>query len=149
VTQDVTATASGDYPVAITGAPDADWYSITGIPSSVFLSLFAGLRYNISGNGLAIGTTFIAPAGGSTAITIDLPATTSALDAILTITGPRTPDEPFDPAVHNRFDEAIVGFDITQDEGAYASLTIDIKNPAIGLLAIGRNLWCWLSWDRA
>jgi len=147
--QDVTATSTGDFSVAVTGPPDGDWYSITGIPSSVFLSLYPGLRYNLTGNGIAIGTTFVAPAGGSTAITIDQPATTSQLGAILTITGPRTPSEPFNPAVHNRFDEDVLGFDLTHDEGAFASLTIDIKNPAIGFLALGRNLWCWLSWDRA
>ena len=147
--QEVTATTTGDFSVAVSGPPSGDWYSITGVPSSVFLSLYPGLRYNITGNGVPVGTTFIAPAGGSTSIIIDLPATTSQVGAILTITGPRTPNEPFNPAVHNRFDEEIIGFDIAHDEGAFASLTIDIKNPAIGLLALGRNLWCWLSWDRA
>lgn len=149
IIQGVRATTSGVYSLAITGAPDADWYSVTSIPTAALAALDEGLRYNIAGNGLAVGTTFIAPASGATAIELDLPATSSTLNAILTITGPRTADAGFDPLLHNREDEEIVGLEIAQEEGAFATLTIDIRNPNVGLLALGRNLWCWLSWDQA
>lgn len=55
--------------------------------------------------------------------------------------------EPFDPDVHNVEDEAIILAKISQDEGAFASLEIDVINPREGLLAPGRKPWCWFSWD--
>jgi hypothetical protein len=144
------ATASGQFPVLITGMPDSDWYSITGIPDGVLSSLTTGLVYNITGNGLQTGTTFVAPSGGN-AVEIDQPATAAQLNAILTITGPRTPDTAFDPAVHDRFDADILDIDISHEEGSFATLSVRMRltNPNIGLLALGRQLWCWLSWDQA
>ena len=50
-------------------------------------------------------------------------------------------------SAHAREDEAIVAFDVTQSEGDFASLKIEIKNPRIGLLNPARKQWCWLSWD--
>ena len=148
VAQPVVATSSGLYSLGINGMPDGDWYSITSIPPGALAGLIAGLRYNIAGNGIQVGTTFVADPA-ATSITLDQPATATAVNALLTITGPRTPNADFDPAIHNREDEQIVGLEIAQDEGGFATLTIDIKNPNIGLLAFGRNLWCWLSWDQA
>ena len=148
VTQAVNATATGTFSLGVSGMPDNDWYSITAIPPGALATLTDGLRYNISGNGLQLGTTFVADTSATT-ITLDLPATSTTVGAVLTITGPRTPNADFDPAVHNREDEQIVGLEITQEEGGFATLTVDIKNPNIGLLAFGRNLWCWLSWDQA
>lgn len=144
------ATTSGQFAAAITGMPDNDWYSITGMPSGVLSGLQAGLRYNITGNGIQLGTTFVAPSGGNS-IEIDQPATSSQLNAILTITGPRTPDSAFDPAVHDRFDADVLDIDLTHEEGSFAALSIRIKPTAagLGLLAIGRYVWCWLSWDQA
>jgi len=147
--QAVTAISSGTFAIRVTGLPDADSYSITSIPSGALASLTAGLRYNISGNGLQVGTTFVAPGSGATEITIDQPATASAINGIFTITGPRAPDAAFDPVAHAREDEEIVSLEITHEEGGLASLTIEIRNPHVGLLALGRNLWCWLSWDAA
>ena len=56
------------------------------------------------------------------------------------------PDEEFDPNVHNREDEKIVRFSIDQSEGEFANLSIDIRNPKIGLLNAGRKLWAYLSY---
>ncbi len=50
----------------------------------------------------------------------------------------------FAPA-HEVEDEEIVGFNISQDEGDFASLTIDVRNPRIGLLNAGRDVWAWFS----
>src|SRR6185369_15468113 len=145
----VTATASGDFPAALGGMPSGDWYTVTGIPSASLSSLTEGLSYNVSGNGIPVGATFVAPASGATAITIDQPASSAEIGALLTITGPRTPDAPFDPALHARFDEDVISVEISQSEGDFATLTVGLKNPGVGLLAAGRNLWCWLSWDQA
>jgi hypothetical protein len=146
--QPVRATASGQYPLQLRGFPTGDRASITGIPAAALMGLTPGLRYNISGNGIPIGATFIAPSSGSTALEMDVRATSSDVNAVLTITGPRTPDAPFNAAVHNRFDENIISVEIAQEEGGFATLTVDLKNPNVGLLATGRNLWCWLSWDQ-
>ncbi len=35
---------------------------------------------------------------------------------------------------------------ISQDEGDFASLEIDLPNPTSGLIAPGRKRWCWFSW---
>ena len=145
----VTATEAGDFPAQLSGVPSGDWYSITGIPSAALSSLTAGLSYNVSGNGIPVGTIFVAPASGATSLTIDQPASSAELGGILTITGPRTPNAPFDPALHARFDEDVLTVEITQSEGDFATLTVGLKNPGVGLLAAGRNLWCWLSWDQA
>jgi hypothetical protein len=55
--------------------------------------------------------------------------------------------DAFNPAVHNREDEAITSLSVTQSEGDFAGLTIEVINPGEGLLATGRQAWCWLSWD--
>jgi hypothetical protein len=146
--QAVVATTSGQFPLQLSGFPTGDRAQITGIPSAALMGLTPGLRYNISGNGIPIGATFVAPSSGSTSIEMDVLATTSEVNAILTITGPRTPNAPFDPVAHARFDEEIVSLEISQEEGAFATLTVELKNPDVGLLATGRNLWCWLSWDQ-
>lgn len=148
-TQQVVAVATGDFPIEIAGMPTADAYRVSSIPGTVLGGLQPGSRYNISGNGIAPGSTFVAPDPGATEIMLDLPTTASNFGALITITGPRTPDTDFDPAIHNRFDEDVIGLEITHEEGNFASLTIDLKNPGTGLLATGRNLWCWLSWDQA
>lgn len=54
---------------------------------------------------------------------------------------------PFDPIAHAVEDEAITELSISQQEGEFASLQITVINPFQGLLAAGRKLWCWLSWD--
>lgn len=48
-----------------------------------------------------------------------------------------------------RFDARVRALDLAQTEGHFATLTIDIKNPRVGLLAPSREVWCWLSWRRA
>jgi hypothetical protein len=53
----------------------------------------------------------------------------------------------FEPTVHAREDEAIFGFTVEQAEGEFASLSLEIRNPRIGLLAPARKVWGWLSWD--
>lgn len=52
----------------------------------------------------------------------------------------------FDPYLHARSNEDIFEFTIEQQEGDFASLSITIQNPRIGLLAPGRQVWAWFSW---
>ncbi|PSJ55758.1 hypothetical protein [Pseudaminobacter soli (ex Li et al. 2025)] len=47
---------------------------------------------------------------------------------------------------HVREDEDVLAFEITHAEGDFASLALDIRNPRIGLLASGREVWLWFSW---
>jgi hypothetical protein len=46
-----------------------------------------------------------------------------------------------------RKDEQIVNYEVSQTEGEFASLSIDIRNPKIGLLSGTRKIWAWLSID--
>lgn len=149
VAQDVRATSTGHYPILITGFPDiTDQFLVDDIPAGVLIGLEPGLVYNINGNGIPLGATFIAPNGG-TSLELDEPAEGSMLGGIVTITGPRTPTEPFSPTIHNHNDEDLLSIEIEEQEGSFATLTVTMKNPGIGLLAAGRSLWCWLSWDQA
>lgn len=59
------------------------------------------------------------------------------------------PDEVFDPDVHNRFDERVLSIAITHAEGDIPALTIALKNPRVGLLSSGRNVWAFLARDVA
>lgn len=56
------------------------------------------------------------------------------------------PDETTFETEHEREDEKVLSLAITQAEGEFASLSIDIKNPRVGLLAASRKRWAWLSW---
>jgi hypothetical protein len=46
-----------------------------------------------------------------------------------------------------REDEEIVSLTRDQAEGDFASLSIDIRNPHVGLLAPGRKLWAWVTYE--
>lgn len=48
---------------------------------------------------------------------------------------------------HHREDEKIYVFDMSHTEGNFASLSIDIRNPHMGLLSPGRKVWAWLAYD--
>jgi hypothetical protein len=45
-----------------------------------------------------------------------------------------------------REDESIYSFELIHEESDFPSLRLDLKNPKVGLLAAGRNVWCWFSW---
>lgn len=46
-----------------------------------------------------------------------------------------------------RDDENIFSYRLDQTEGEFATLTVEIKNPRVGLLAGSRKRWCWFSRD--
>lgn len=48
-------------------------------------------------------------------------------------------------AEHHRFDEDVFSWAVEHQEGEFATLTVDIPNPRIGLLAPGRKTWVFLS----
>ena len=48
---------------------------------------------------------------------------------------------------HQVEDEEVFSFRVEHAEGEFARLSIDIKNPRIGLLAPARKTWAWLSWN--
>ena len=45
-----------------------------------------------------------------------------------------------------REDESVFSFELAHEEADFPSLRLDLKNPKVGLLAAGRNVWCWFSW---
>lgn len=56
-------------------------------------------------------------------------------------------DTTFNPSTMNVFDENILSFAIKHDEGQIPTLELVIKNPRIGLLAPGRQVWAWFGWQ--
>lgn len=62
-------------------------------------------------------------------------------------------DEDTFESEHLRWDENVFSFNLTQDEGDPASLTVVVRRPrneagdAIGLLGPGRKIWCWFALD--
>ncbi|PWI54111.1 hypothetical protein B5K03_11760 [Rhizobium phaseoli] len=55
-------------------------------------------------------------------------------------------DSAFD-AAFLREDEQVFAFEVSQAEGEFSALTVDIRNPEIGLLNPSRKQWAWLSAD--
>lgn len=53
----------------------------------------------------------------------------------------------FSPTTHNRYDEIIFSAVIEQSEANFATLTIEMVNPNVGLLSAGRKIWAWFAWD--
>lgn len=46
-----------------------------------------------------------------------------------------------------REDESVFSFTVDHSEGDFATLSIEILNPRVGLLGVARSRWCWLSYD--
>ena len=44
-----------------------------------------------------------------------------------------------------REDEQVLSFELAQEEGDFASLRLEVRNPRVGLLSINRKRWGWLS----
>src|SRR6476661_1886195 len=53
----------------------------------------------------------------------------------------------FDVETHAVEDESVYAFDLSQEEGDFAKLSLTIRNPRVGLLNPGRNVWAWLSYS--
>lgn len=53
----------------------------------------------------------------------------------------------FDPFVHAREDEKLLSFTVEQSEGDFATLTMEIRNPRVGLLLASRKRHCYLSYQ--
>ncbi len=53
----------------------------------------------------------------------------------------------FDPVAHAREDEDVFGFTVEHQEGDFAALEIEIRNPRVGLLAPARKVHAFLSFD--
>lgn len=139
-----------DQPATATGLVSATVSSETGVGQITNLAhtdgLIEGLTYDVFGLGLPAGAQ-ATYAGGAT-LTLLTRATRSAVAVPLFVSKGKTyPDGgPFDQSVHLVEDEQIFALELTQVEGGFPSLTLDVVNPRIGLLAAGRNLWGWLSW---
>lgn len=56
-------------------------------------------------------------------------------------------DTVFSESAHAVNDEDILAFDLSQAEGEFATLTVEIRNPREGLLSASRSRWVWFSWD--
>ena len=59
------------------------------------------------------------------------------------------PGTAFDPEVHNVEDEDVFNHTFSHDEGGFAGLSLEIRNPRIGLLNPGRKIWAYYSFNRA
>lgn len=57
-------------------------------------------------------------------------------------------DTTFSPTFE-RYDEAILSLLIDHVEGDIPTATIEIRNPHVGLINPGRNIWAWISWRDA
>lgn len=57
------------------------------------------------------------------------------------------PGTAFNAVSHSVHDETIISFQLSQDEGDLARLTLEIKNPKVGPLSAGRKVWAWFSSD--
>jgi hypothetical protein len=46
-----------------------------------------------------------------------------------------------------REDEDVFAFELGQNEGGFATLALDLRNPRVGLLSPERQVWGWFSWE--
>lgn len=117
---------------------------LTNIGDTSLLEI--GETYQIFGNGIGPTTLGVFQSDGTMLLTE--PATISNRQIFLRIhRGIVYPDGGnFDEGVHARKDERVLSVSIDHSEGNFPLLTIDLKNPHVGLLAEDRNVWCWLSW---
>jgi hypothetical protein len=53
----------------------------------------------------------------------------------------------FSESAHAVEDEEVFAFEIQHNEGEFATLSLDVVNPKVGLLNPGRDQWAWFSWD--
>lgn len=58
-----------------------------------------------------------------------------------------TKDESTFDESHVREDLTIFNLTISEDEGDFAKLSIEVANPRVGLLASGRPRWVWVAWN--
>lgn len=58
-----------------------------------------------------------------------------------------TPETAFSESAHAVEDEDVFAFELEHVEGEFATLSLDVVNPRIGLLNAGRDQWAWLSYD--
>ncbi len=118
---------------------------ITNLGSA--MGLVVGETYQIFGPGVTAGILGTLQSDGT--ILLSQIATETFFQTPLRIYRGITYDDggSFDADIHTRIDESIVSIHISHLEGQFASLSADIKNPRIGLLAPGRQVWCWLSED--
>lgn len=137
--------AATETPITLYAVAYGASSQITNVAS--LAGLVAGRRYMVAGDGIPSGAAFIAPTSGDV-IELDAVPTSSIIGVPLQITGPIPEDEDFNPAVHLVEDLEIFSIDIEQKEGECAELTLEVTNPGVGLLAPGRKIWCWLSWDQ-
>ena len=137
------AETTGLIPVKIDSTLDRD--VLTNVQD--VSALTAGTQYDLFGQGIPSGASAVFE-GGNTLVMSDN-ATQTVLGAqVLISKGATYPDGgPFDEAQHLREDEQVLAIDISQSEGDFATCSLDVKNPRIGLLAPTRQLWAWLSWD--
>jgi hypothetical protein len=56
------------------------------------------------------------------------------------------PEETTFSPEHLVQDEQIVNFDLTHQEGGFAKLSIDVRNPKVGPLSASRQFWAWFSY---
>lgn len=136
------AATNGTVALVISGLPPNDPFTVDGVSLA---GLTPGGQYLIAGPGIPAGTSFIAPASGD-ALTIDQAATASGINLPLVALGPMVATAAWSTA-NLVDDEHIFAIELAQHEGEFATLKIEVLNPRIGLLAAGRNIWCWLSWD--
>lgn len=57
-------------------------------------------------------------------------------------------DTAFAESAHAVNDEDVLSFTLSQAEGEFASLSVEIRNPREGLLSATRSRWVWFSWDQ-
>lgn len=144
ISQPATAT---NYAVA-TISRAADRNVIKNVAGAGVASLVDGQTYDLFGLGLPTGTNGVWDAD-TNQFTLSAEATITAFTRTFLASIPETcPDgSPFDPVAHAVMDETIVSLQIHEAEGEFATASAVIKNPGLGLLAPGRSLWCWISYD--
>lgn len=109
--------------------------------------LIVGQTYNVFCQGVPARATALFD--GTSNMVISDNAVVSGLGVSVVISkGASFPDGGyFNPSVHLREDEDVFAIELDHAEGNFPALTVEIRNPGLGLLNTSRQRWIWLSWD--
>lgn len=142
ITISLPATETGVVPVQISRPIGRDGINNLGDVGG----LVEGQAYDVFGTGIPTGAGALWDGASGLTLTAEATATGFGTPILVSKAASYPDGGAFDPDLHARVDEEIVSLQITQTEGDFATMSVVVKNPGVGLLGSARNLWAWVSW---
>lgn len=108
-------------------------------------ALTDGQTYELFGQGIQAGTTGVFDGTSTMVMSQDSDVTRAGGTVYISKGVTYDNGGDFDPDVHNVRDEDILSAELSQTEGEFATLNIEVQRPSSGLLNLSRKRWAWFS----